>query len=750
MVVTAEDDAFAADSRSLCRSRIDSVHQIEFVEGDTSRDWLLQGMTAAVFPYSSPGLEPELSTAVERRLWPLRTGLRQRLMFRKTQLERGLTWYEYGMFIREKFRVPLTIVFGAVATHNHFVLDRGKKVCKQSAPVIKLPRDTSDDEHRTLVGILNSSTTCFWMKQVMFAKSGQRAVGAHRDRPEEVHFDFNATALMQFPVPDPTTTAVVRRIASELDSLASRLKSARPESILRGRTVFSQESLRRELSEGHSTHTAIHRRMIALQEELDWEVYRVFGLSEKGACEAILSDETRGIPPSARPYLWESNDAPDAVPSAWREPYVARRQLLNSINELALIEMPVYKRPWWGRQGVYGRLARDYEGWTAEVLLQWLLDRLESYLDFDGRMNDEGKPTAKLDIGITSVARLADIAKQDADFLQVGEVYRDDDAFDIQALVAELVDAESVPHLPVLRYKERGLRKRAEWERTWELQREEDELTRQRAAARATIDKERARIWDSLMPLRAEVDALKHQLMEACLAVRDRHASEVTFPPDSDGATMVEMLGNRGVNVDGGPALDVLAKLRKQLWEKESDVQSARDAKCADDPLYQAAQSELAAIPPDPPIDVPPKYESKDFQKSDYWRLRGKLDVPKERWVSFPHCEGPDGTLPIAWAGYDHLQLAKAIGDYYTKVQTELGGSDDPRLIPLLACLIELLPWLKQWHNDPDPTHDGMRMGDFFEGIIAEECRQLGKTIAEIKAWTPPQRSARRRRLRAE
>jgi len=33
--------------------------------------------------------------------------------------------------------------------------------------------------------------------------------------------------------------------------------------------------------------------------------------------------------------------------------------------------------------------------------------------------------------------------------------------------------------------------------------------------------------------------------------------------------------------------------------------------------------------------------ESADFLKGDYWRLRGKLDVPKERWVSFPHCEGP-------------------------------------------------------------------------------------------------------------
>ena len=69
--------------------------------------------------------------------------------------------------------------------------------------------------------------------------------------------------------------------------------------------------------------------------------------------------------------------------------------------------------------------------------------------------------------------------------------------------------------------------------------------------------------------------------------------------------------------------------------------------------------------------------------------------MPKERWISFPYCEGEDGTLMIAWAGYDHLQLAKAISAYYVDVQERLGGRDDPRLVPLLACLIELLPWLK-------------------------------------------------------
>ena len=37
------------------------------------------------------------------------------------------------------YATPLSIAFAFVATHNHFVLDRGGKVFKRTAPVIKLP-----------------------------------------------------------------------------------------------------------------------------------------------------------------------------------------------------------------------------------------------------------------------------------------------------------------------------------------------------------------------------------------------------------------------------------------------------------------------------------------------------------------------------------------------------------------------------------------------------------------------------------
>src|SRR5262249_35261668 len=122
-----------------------------------------------------------------------------------------------------------------------------------------------------------------------------------------------------------------------------------------------------------------------------------------------------------------------------------------------------------------------------------------------------------------------------------------------------------------------------------------------------------------------------------------------------------------------------------------------------------------------------------------YWRLRGKLDVPKERWVGVSHCPAADGTALVAWAGYDHLQLAQAVSAYYVDVQENQGGRDDPRLVPLLACLSALLPWLKQWHNAVGPEYGGP-MGDHFEGFIQDEGRQMGRTMEDVRRWQPPER----------
>ena len=144
---------------------------------------------------------------------------------------------------------------------------------------------------------------------------------------------------------------------------------------------------------------------------------------------------------------------------------------------------------------------------------------------------------------------------------------------------------------------------------------------------------------------------------------------------------------------------------KRQVWERTWDLQRREDA-----------GEDVGPIP------VPPKYTSADFLTSDIWRLRGKLDVPKERFVSYPHCaRDGDPSLVVGWAGWDHLRQAQALTSYYERMKSREGWPAE-RLVPLLAGLDGLVPWLLQWHNEVDPEYD-LRMGDYYRDFVRDEAQ---------------------------
>ncbi len=660
MAYSGDDDVFVGQPLSDWQRRGVPLAELQrYVTGDHLRDWFCTTDEYCLFLYDEKSVVlPKISRAASQYLWPFRSILKSGLFFGKTKSQRGMQWYEYAIVMRDRSTRTPVIHFSAVATHNNFVVTRDKIVCNRHSPVVELRPEDHPQQFADIVGVLNSSVVCFWLKQVAHNKGdstdqhGARTTGD----PAFNTFEYSGAMVENIPIsktlPSDRTQSLIE-LALSIQKYSAYMAIVQHESNLRSSIASCQRSV-----------DAIIAKMISIQEELDWENYLGFELIRDEA--EVLTDNppplivgqrafeivlARRIAAGEARSTWFERHGSIPItelPTEWPEDYkklVERRiELIENDPNIRLIEQPEYKRRW------------NTEPWESQLeraLREWLLLRLETYLDFDGRMSEDSPPrhgegrkgdagkvgtvnsvppwSPLSEVAIYSVAQLADAARRDPQFMEVGELYRDDAAFDVQALVEELVLAESVPHLPILRYKDSGLRKRAEWEKTWDLQRRED------------------------------------------------------------------------------------------------------------------AGESLGTIP------VPPKYISADFFSAGgarNWALRGKLDVPKERWISFPHCEGPDGTLALCWAGYDHLQQAQAISAYYVRVQTEFGGSDDPRLIPLLACLIELLPWLKEWHNDPNPNFDGLRMGDYFEGFVNEEARNLGKTLEEIKAWVPvvtrTKRSAKR------
>ncbi len=72
----------------------------------------------------------------------------------RTSGERDARGMSGWMSLRQRSsKTPLSIAFAYVATHNHFVLDRGRQGLQQSAPVIKLPAEATEDEHLQLLGL---------------------------------------------------------------------------------------------------------------------------------------------------------------------------------------------------------------------------------------------------------------------------------------------------------------------------------------------------------------------------------------------------------------------------------------------------------------------------------------------------------------------------------------------------------------------------------------------------------------------
>ena len=147
-----------------------------------------------------------------------------------------------------------------------------------------------------------------------------------------------------------------------------------------------------------------------------------------------------------------------------------------------------------------------------------------------------------------------------------------------------------------------------------------------------------------------------------------------------------------------------------------------------------------------PDIQVPPRYDNKDYRDPIFWRLRGKLDVPKERFISYPGAEKDDDKSPLfGWAGWDHLQQGTALSALYHERKTEDGWPRD-RLVPLLAGLLELVPWLKQWHNAPNDDFGGEGPGDWYERYVEAEARSIGKSVDDLRAWRPTARGGRKQK----
>jgi hypothetical protein len=540
-------------------------------------------------------------------------------------LERGLSWYEWQELYVDKLRTPLSIAFAEVATHNHFVLDRGGKVFKQTAPVIKLPPGASVEEHLALLGQLNSSTGCFWLKQVCQNRAGS---GIERGIQPEAWMDrfaFDGTKLQSFPLAvlcDP----LLESYAYRLDALATWrvLDSAR--AALDRHAMEGARALRQGLDAERQRDLERLYEMVGLQEELDWLCYKLYGIDPD--IQVRVPNDVKPLVPGQRPFeialaredaerreALARGEEPDEAPTAWFERHgwtpvtglesivdaderavvASRIERTAASRWLSLVEQPTYKRRWY---------RPSYQEQEQEALRTWLADRLEDWA------KSRDRPW--------TIKEAAHALETDVAVLAVAELVAGRSTFDLAALVRDRVFVESVPSCKMHVYTGEGLRKRALWEETWEMQRRED-------------------------------------------------AGEKVTPA------------------------------------------------------------------------VPPRYAREDFQRGEYWPLRGKLDVPKERFIALTAVPARAGRETLyGWAGWTPRQRAKVLLQLDEELENEgVPVADRHAILYEVGFMIPYVEW-----ESPKAAAE-------FRAVVTSVVGQEGVTEAMLRAWAeahpvgPRQRAAR-------
>lgn len=705
--ITGEDNLYILSESTAKRLNVGSTRIL--VTGESLRDWGDSSTLKVLYPYEEETrtLRIESKAPLEVRfMWPYRSLLSQRKLFSGPMIDQGLTWYELRQFYADKLLTPLTIAFAEIATHNHFVLFRDERLFKQTAPIIKLPTSASEGDHLALLGYLNSSAACFYIKQGTYPKgASSNDKSTEKGKAENNRYQFSGTAVGRLPVPPPDTLVALTTFSRKIEQLRLCRDLRSPHSLVNaafdGGDLLAAAATRAELEDA-----ALLARMVAIQEDLDWAVYALFDLAPPETAGCWTPD--LGLTPDQRPF--KSPTPPAHLGPADRDLWLARAAAIAASKQLRLIENSINKRRWWGARGVFGHKVATFAERVADAAAEQIADLTEQVL------------RARCEHTIPTVVTARELERELANnphyqALRDYLVAQDPRADPLREQLAR----ESVPFLAGHRYSSSGRDRHARWREVWDLQRLADVSEAKLPHLREAFEKATAAAREATARVHAERSKLgvAFHLASDPPAPRRRGAQKLAVAP-----------------VEPPPPLPDDPAKPPALLEAEAQERAAYSAQNEARLDLEWAETHHRKVRK--LIPVPSKYEPADFRDPAYFRLRGKLDVPRERFISYPGAASDSDPAPVyGWAGWTHLQRALALLQLYYHRKLEESWPPD-RLVPLLAGLEELLPWVKQWHADERHADTGESYADALETHIELGCSELGVTRAQLVAWTPP------------
>jgi len=610
------------------------------VRGDALRDYSTAPDLLIPFAYDDAG-EPVASLAdsfpgLHRYLWPYETALADRWVSGGVRMrDRGFPSHAMPQYPSDRHLDPLSIGYAFVATHAHFSVFDVDRLFEHSAAVIKLRDGLVPYAHYACAAFLNSSTGAAWLRAKF------KSTGTVRELWES-RLQIDGTKLRAAPVLLDETSASYAR---ELHVAARDRASFLPAAVIE-RAAESPMSLGRALEDAAASFSSLTRRMVALQEELDWLTYASYALIEPipvvsptdiepmhpghRPFEIVFARQEEDVDEDDRSSWWAAHghervqEIPDCYSVGRRAQLQQRIDLIESDPRIALLETTTYKRRW------------QPLGWasaTAEAAESWLLDRLEE-LFAPGTDSSPRGPLAD-----PKPYRLEDVAAawaRDRRVAAVAGVWTGTGtSVDLTLVAEELLSGNALPDNPHRLYSPDGLRKLAEWKRVWALQDQQDDWQISSAAAKAQA-----------------TPACKMRLVD----------------PDD-------------------PSKSIVA------------------------------------------IQAPPKFEKDDFAKAEYISTRGKLNVPRERFIQFEDLS----PRRFGWSGWRDRDRALAQVEAFSIAETEaqqplpVPTPEDPRRCGVTLGLWESLPDVKRWGSADEHAE--------LQALAREACRQTRCPCPVVEAW---------------
>ncbi len=427
MFDTHKDEVFMVPPDCARRFRIEREALIPFSVGDQVRNWQLLGNGYVLKPYDQKWQlrKEDKNSRVFKYLRLFREKLGGRATFGGgTYEEMGEPWYRYHQMSIEKITAPFCIVYPEIGTHAHFLPQKRAALFTQTAPLILL-EENDETQNLLFACFLNSSVVLFWLKQKCFSKR-------EAEQPEsDTYYEFAGHKVQEIPVP----RVMADHLQTKEDEILDRLTELSRACWERGSRVrslaltklfekpgeayvdwiaslvgcvpvdpaistpfWSTPQLREAYERARSLRDQLQADMVARQEEMDWQVYSVYGLLPDDHPAAHAGLEPPHLEREQRPFcLWKQagsdySRAVGLIPRGWpqsrRKLWEVRLAAIRDNEHIRRIEQPVYKRRWdeqWklGNRWVSGPIA--YAAEFVQAFEWWLCEKAEWWLENKGR-----------------------------------------------------------------------------------------------------------------------------------------------------------------------------------------------------------------------------------------------------------------------------------------------------------------------------------------------------------------------------